>query len=242
LISLRRRPPQSWIDFWNGETAIFANGRHRRLHYEELARELAVFIPDGGRVLDYGCGETLCADDLARRCESLLLFDAAPAIREKLRERFGNNAAIRVLDDDGLAAATCASLDLVVVNSVIQYLSRAEFLSLLDFCRARLREQGRLLLSDVPLQQGSPFADAVALLQFSWRGGFFFSAITSLARLYFSDYRRLRRERGFASYAEEELDAMLRQHGFCVSPLARNIGHNQNRRSLIAHVVHRSPE
>ena len=116
---MRRNGAKSWLDFWNGDTAIYACDRHRELHYEAVARDLSAHVPTpDSLVLDYGCGEALFAARLARECGTLMLYDAAPLVREKLRARFWNEPRIEILDDGTLGAVTDASLDLVVANSL----------------------------------------------------------------------------------------------------------------------------
>ena len=199
---MRRNGAKSWLDFWNGDTAIYACDRHRELHYEGVARDLSAHVPSpDSLVLDYGCGEALFAARLARECSRLLLYDGAPLVREKLRARFGNEPRIEILEDGTLGAVTDASLDLVVANSLIQYLGPSEFSRLLDLWRAKLKTGGRLLLADIPTPRSNPLYDAAALLRFGWRGGFLGAASASLARLYVSDYRRLRKELGFFATA-----------------------------------------
>ena len=195
---MRRNGAKSWLDFWNGDTAIYACDRHRELHYEGVARDLSAHVPSpDSLVLDYGCGEALFAARLARECSRLLLYDGAPLVREKLRARFGNEPRIEILEDGTLGAVTDGSLDLVVANSLIQYLGPSEFSRLLDLWRAKLKTGGRLLLADIPTPRSNPLNDAAALLRFGWRGGFLGAASASLARLYLSDYRRLRNQLGF---------------------------------------------
>ena len=93
---MRRNGAKSWLDFWNGDTAIYACDRHRELHYEGVARDLSAHVPSpDSLVLDYGCGEALFAARLARECSRLLLYDAAPLVREKLRARFRERGAHR---------------------------------------------------------------------------------------------------------------------------------------------------
>lgn len=232
---MRRSGAKSWVDFWNGDTAIYACDRHRELHYEAVARDLAAHVPSPrARVLDYGCGEALSAARLARECGALLLYDASPYVREKLRARFGRETRVEILEDGTLGAVGDASLDLIVANSLIQYLNPNEFSALLDVWRAKLKTDGRLLLADVPTRRSGPLNDAAALLRFGWRGGFFGAASMSLARLYFSDYRRLRDELGFARHDAEELAALLARRGYGALLLPRNIGHNQGRLCFIA--------
>jgi SAM-dependent methyltransferase len=234
---MRRNGAKSWLDFWNGDTAIYACDRHRELHYEGVARDLSAHVASADAlVLDYGCGEALFAARLARECGTLLLYDAAPHVREKLRARFGNEGRIQILEEGTLGAVADASLDLVVANSLIQYLEPGQFSGLLDLWRAKLKAGGRLLLADIPTPRSNPLTDAAALLRFGWRGGFLGAASASLARLYFSDYRRLRRELGFFRYGAEELEGLLRRRGYSARRLPRNVGHNQSRLCLIARV------
>ena len=97
-----------------------------------------------------------------------------------------------------------------------------------------MKTGGRLLLADIPTPRSNPLNDAAALLRFGWRGGFFGAASASLARLYLSDYRRLRNELGFFRYGAEELEGLLLRRGYGVSRLSRNVGHNQGRLCFIA--------
>ena len=158
-----------------------------------------------------------------RRCAG----KAARALRERGAHRnFGGRDAGR--------ASTDASLDLVVANSLIQYLGPSEFSRLLDLWRAKLKTGGRLLLGDIPTPRSNPLNDAAALLRFGWRGGFLGAASASLARLYLSDYRRLRKELGFSRYRAEELEGLLLRRGYGACRLPRNVGHNQGRLCVIA--------
>ena len=145
-----------------------------------------------------------------------------------------NEARIEILEDGTLGAVTDASLDLVVANSLIQYLGPSEFSRLLDLWRAKLKTGGRLLLADIPTPRSNPLTDAAALLRFGWRGGFLGAASASLARLYLSDYRRLRKELGFRRYGADELEGLLLRRGYGARRSPRNIGHNQGRLCFVA--------
>lgn len=226
--------PETWRDFWNGETAIYAGARHLSLHYERIARELTPFLRASDHALDHGCGEALCAGAVADACERLYLFDAAPNVRQKLRARFGEDGRITIVEDEALEVIPDASLDLVIAGSLIQYLTQAEFASLLDLWRRKLNAKGRLLLVDVIPPDATLFADVRALLAFAFRGGFLFSATSALVRTFFSRYRRLRRELGFCCYSAEDLSDILQRRGFACVKLAHNLGHNQTRLSFLA--------
>jgi trans-aconitate methyltransferase len=228
----------SWREFWNSDHSIYVNQRHKALHYDRIARDLAAFIPSrDASVLDYGCGEAISAASLAEKCGTLYLFDAAPSIREKLRGRFSDHAKIMVLSPDGLDQMGEASLHLVIANSLLQYLQHREFEDLLDLWHTKLNSDGRLIIADVLPPDLDAVADVRALLEFAWRGGFLIAALGGLGKTFFSDYRRLRNEVGLTRYAPEDLFTLLAAHGFAGEQSPGNVGHNQLRMTFVARKV-----
>jgi SAM-dependent methyltransferase len=224
-----------WREFWNGEHSIYVNQRHKVLHYDRIARDLAAYIPSPSAiVLDYGCGEALSAAALAEKCGTLYLYDAAPSVQEKLRGRFASYRNIVVLSSDGLDTIGEGSLDLIIANSLLQYLQHREFEDLLDLWQKKLKPDGRLVVADVLPPDVDATADVKALLDFAWRGGFLIAALGGLGRTFFSDYRRLRNEVGLTRYAPEDLFTLLSAHGFTGEQTPSNIGHNQLRMAFIA--------
>lgn len=224
----------NWRDYWNQDTPIYTGERHKLLHYRLIANDIIGLAPSSEAVvLDYGCGEALFADAIAAKCTRLYLSDAAPLVRERLTERFKGNERITVLSTDDVANLPDASLDLIVVNSLVQYLSLDEFRALLKLAHAKLKGGGRLVLGDIVPPDISPITDARALLSFAWRGGFLRSAVTGLARTAFSEYRKIREEIGLAQYSEEEIVDLLQDAGFKAERAARNLGHNQARMTFV---------
>jgi SAM-dependent methyltransferase len=224
----------NWRDYWNQDTPIYTSERHKLLHYRLIANDIIGLIPSPEAiVLDYGCGEALFADRIAAKCSRLYLSDAAPLVRERLNERFKDNERITVLSTDDVSDIADASLDLIVVNSLVQYLSLDEFRALLKLAHDKLKSDGRLVLGDIIPPDISPVTDARALLSFAWQGGFLRSAITGLARTAFSEYRRIREEVGLAQYSEEEIDDLLKDAEFEPERAKRNLGHNQARMTFL---------
>ncbi|MEZ0169874.1 class I SAM-dependent methyltransferase [Microvirga sp. TS319] len=225
----------NWRDYWNQDTPIYSGGRHKLLHYKLVANDIIGLIPSpDASVLDYGCGEALFADQVAARCGRLFLSDAAPLVRERLQAKFGRNGRVAILAPEEIAGLADESLDLVVVNSLLQYLSLEDLRALLKLWRAKLKHGGRLVIADVIPPDVSPLTDAKALLAFAWRGGFLASALKGLARTAFSDYRRIREEIGLAQYGEDEMIDILQDAGFRAERAARNFGHNQARMTFMA--------
>lgn len=225
----------SWRDFWDADTPIYVSERHKTLHYALIARDIGAYIPSpAAAVLDHGSGEALSADRIAARCARLVLCDGAPLVRERLRARFGADPKIAVIAPDEVPDLADGSLDLVVVNSLLQYLSPEEFAECLGLWRTKLREDGRLVLADVIPHETGPLDDVTALLGFAWTGGFLTAALAGLARTALSDYRKLRAELGLTRYGETEMLELLRARGFEGRRAARNMGHNAGRMTFEA--------
>lgn len=225
----------TWLDFWNGSHSIYVNNRHKAAHSSQVLADFLRWVPGSdSTVLDFGCGEALYADELAKHCRSLYLSDGAALVRSDLQDRFADRENIRVLsveDCDGIAPE---SLDLVVVNSVLQYLSEDQLDGFLSTAHRTLKSGETLVIADVISPDVGPLTDAVELLRFGWKEGFAIAAIAGLVRTVLSDYRKLREDLGFAMYRPEEMLSILQRHGFTGEVSAPNFGHNQARNTFAA--------
>ena len=225
----------SWAQYWNQETSLYVNARHRRLHYERVTRDIVAYVPAGDvQLLDYGCGDTPAAVVLAAACGRLFLCDASPRVRERLAARYADRGNITVASPQDVEALAAHSLGMIVVNSVVQYLSRPQFEHLLRRVREKLKPGGVLLLADVVPRQVGPFRDALELLKFAAGAGFLLPALFGLARSYFSPYRKIRQSSGFLQFDEAEILQLLRQHGFTAQRQPCNVGHNAQRMTFLA--------
>jgi ubiquinone/menaquinone biosynthesis C-methylase UbiE len=232
-----------WLEFWNGAHRIYVSDRHRDVHYRRIAQDIVALVPHGRAVvLDYGPGEALHAERIAAACGTLILCEAADATRVRLRERFGNRSGILVLAPAELSDERDHGIDLIIVNSVIQYLSPTELQRLLAEMRRLLAPQGRLVVADVIPPDSGMISDATALLSFASREGFLTSAVTGLAATFVSPYRKIRNTLGLARYGEAEMLAMLERAGFVAGRHRPNLGHNQSRMAFVATVARRLSE
>jgi len=223
-----------WRDYWNSDTPIYVNDRHRTVHYDIVARDiLALVTGDTAHVLDFGCGEALSADRIATRSGHLYLCDGAPIVRNRLSARF-TRTDVTVLAPEELEAIPRSSLDLVIINSVIQYLSPEEFDEVLARLRPLIKQTGRLVVADVIPPAQSPVGDALALLALARQHGFFADAVIGLARTLFSGYLAQRAALGLTRYTEDALRQKLHDNGFSAERQRPNIGHNQRRMLFMA--------
>jgi SAM-dependent methyltransferase len=195
---------------------------------------MAEYIAATDRVLDYGCGEAAYAERLIRKAESLTLCEAAPNLRERLKARLAHERYISVLSPEEVAALPDGSFEVVIMHSVSQYLSPDELDGLLAQFHRLLQPGGKFVIGDVVQPDTPAWKDALALLQFGWREGFFLAALRGLFRTAFSDYSRLRKDAGLTRYSEHEMAAKLDRAHFQATRAARNIGHLQTRITFVA--------
>jgi SAM-dependent methyltransferase len=226
---------RSWVEFWDSEHAIYVSDRHKELHARAVGRDIIRHIPfRDALVLDHGCGEANYAAEVAQHCRGLYLCEAAEGVRAGLAYRTWRIPNIQVLDPDGVEALPDRSLDLVVANSLVQYLTRRELTDLLGLWRRKLKPTGVLVVADVIPPDMSPLRDAASLLWFSLKGGFLLAAIRGLVQTAFSDYRKVRAELGLTTYAAPDFIMMLADQGFIADRVRPNFGHNQGRMTFRA--------
>ena len=224
-----------WLNFWNKPHALYVNARHLDIHYRELALRIGPLIPSADAiVLDFGSGDALHSDMIAALTGRLMLCEAADTKRAELARRFVANPKISVFAPHEAEVLPAASVDLILLISVTQYLAEAELDRLLALFRRLLKPDGRLIIADVIPPHVSAYRDALALLRFGARHGFFGAALIGLARTALSDYSRLRAEFGLTLYRQEEMLGKLIAGGFSPRRAPENLGHNQARMTFIA--------
>jgi ubiquinone/menaquinone biosynthesis C-methylase UbiE len=225
-----------WIDYYDSTHTIYASKLHRDLHFQVIARDIIGYIssPDSV-VLDYSCGEALYAGRVAEACGKLYLAEPAPGVRGRLIARFAPNTKIRVRSLDDLRQMAEKSVDLVVMNSVAQYMTPAELDAAFAVIRRLLKPGGRLVLGDILRPEVGMPRDVLALLRFALTHGFLKDALIGLLSTALSDYRQLRSRVGLQRYSEAEMIAKLTASGFTASRAHFNIGHNPWRMTFVAH-------
>lgn len=219
-----------WIDYYDSAHTIYVNARHRDVHFRVIADDLARCVADADwHVLDYGCGEALHADLVAAKASRLTLVEPAPGVRARIAARFERVPGIDVRAPNDLGQCPDASFDLIVMHSVSQYLEPQELDSTLRLFRRLIKPDGLLVLGDVVRPDTMAATDALALLKFGGRHGFFLAAAAGLLRTLFSTYWRLRSSLGLSRYTEQAMIGILRTAGFAAHRAPHNIGHNAAR-------------
>jgi SAM-dependent methyltransferase len=227
-----------WRSFWDSEHSIYVNARHKDVHYREIADQIAAFVPTpAARVLDYGSGDAIHADCVAAVAAEVMLCDAAPSVRAAMASRFADNPRIKVIAPEDVAALPDERLDLIVTNSVAQYLTEDELTRLLAMFHRLLTPSGTLIFADVIPPDVSALSDVSALLRYAAKHGFLIAALVGLAKTTVSPYRKIRNTLGIAQYTEAQFMRKLADAGFAAERLARNMEHNPARMTFRARPV-----
>jgi SAM-dependent methyltransferase len=224
-----------WRSFWDGAHSIYVNARHKDVHYCEIADQIAAFVPgEGARVLDYGCGEAIHADRVAAVAAQVLLCDQAPSVRAAIAARFAAEPRIRALAPEEVEKLADGSLDLIVANSMTQYLTPPELDRVLGHWHRLLAPAGTLIVGDVIPPDASALTDVMALLRYAAANGFLLSALWGLVRTAVSPYSRLRSRIGVTRYPQAAFLQKLAAAGFTAERLPRNLEHNAARMTFRA--------
>jgi ubiquinone/menaquinone biosynthesis C-methylase UbiE len=224
-----------WIDYYDSTHTIYASKLHRDLHFEIIARDIIGYISSPDLVvLDYACGEALFAGQVADACAKLYLAEPAPGVRGRLIARFAPNTKIRVRSLDDVRNMAESSVDLVVMNSVAQYMTPEELDAAFAVIRRLLKPSGRLVIGDILRPEVGMFRDVVALLRFAASHGFLRDALRGLLSTLLSDYRQLRTRIGLQRYSVDEMIKKLAAAGFTATRAPANIGHNPWRMTFVA--------
>jgi SAM-dependent methyltransferase len=226
---------RTWRDFWNTEHKIYVSSRHKKVHYEAIARDVLELLPQNRPriLLDFGCGDALCAPAFVAEGLEVLLYDPIPFVQERIEKSFANKINIKVLADR-VENIQSNSVDVVLINSVLQYISKNEFESLLSLFKKIMKADGLLIIADVVPDDMSVLQDVISLMRSAWRHHFIFSAVRGLIATFFSDYHSICRNQGFATYAEKEMLEILSRHNFAAERKQNNVGLTSHRMTFCA--------
>ncbi|MGB8399855.1 class I SAM-dependent methyltransferase [Bradyrhizobium sp.] len=224
-----------WIDYYDSTHTIYASKLHRDLHFQVVASDIIGYITaPNAVVLDYACGEALSAAKVADACGRLYLAEPAPGVRGRLIARFARHTRIRVRSLDDLRTMEEKSIDLVVMNSVAQYMTPKELDTAFAVIRRLLKPSGRLVIGDILRPEVGMIRDIIALLRFAATHGFLRDALIGLISTALSDYRQLRKRIGLKRYGKSEMVAKLAAAGFTAARAPVNIGYNPWRMTFVA--------
>jgi SAM-dependent methyltransferase len=223
------RPDTGWRAYWDRleERAVFPVEAA-----DYVARVAAtVGVPAFARVLDFGCGFGHVAALLAPGVREVAVWDASKPMRRAARRRLARFSNVRVLAGPA-PDRRAARFDLVLVNSVVQYMTPDEFNAWLDVAPGWLARDGRIVLSDLLTGEVNPLRELAELLWLCARGGVLLRILRE-GLLELRHYARVRRARPLSRVDLDELSRRAARLGLSVDVLARNLAYRSARTSVV---------
>jgi protein-L-isoaspartate O-methyltransferase len=222
---------EHWPAFWDRleEHVLF------RVEAEDyVARLTAALGRDfGRRVLDFGCGFGFVAALLAPRVPELFVFDASEGMRRRAQRRLASYRSVRVLGAPAVAAWPAGlRFDLILVNSVVQYMPPPQFQQWLGRWARMLAPSGRLVLSDLVTVEPRPLRELVELFRLSARGGCLLATVRKgLGEV--RQYSRARHVQPLARVALDDLRRRAGELGLSLEVLPSNLTYRRGRASVL---------
>lgn len=225
--------PSSWSEYWESmedRQAVF------RIEARDYARRVRALLQPQVtmRVLDFGCGFGHTARELAPFLGSVAVWDGSSRVRQQAAQRLRDIPNIEFVDlSEPDTSIPTASYDLILVHSVVQYMSEAEFRQWLARWERMLKPGGRLVLSDLidPAASGLK-AEVATYLSFAARNGFFWNALLAGIREVGS-YSKARESRPLLTFTREKMVAIASESKWSVEWLPENLSYRDSRRTAV---------
>jgi cyclopropane fatty-acyl-phospholipid synthase-like methyltransferase len=226
------RPAHGWAAYWEGLGGTESFFREQAKEYV-VNLECAVTLNRNAHVLDFGCGFGFVAETLAPKVGKVFLWDASANMRRRSRRNLADHQNIFYLDlSDPQATAGELKFDLIVVNSVVQYMSLEQFAVCLVMWRTMLAPGGGIVVSDLIAPEYNSFSDFVDLLKFSIQRNVLGSALLQAMRD-LGRYWMMRRSCPLARISVAELSEIGEAAHLSVNCLPRNLTHFRRRLTAV---------
>lgn len=212
-------------------------GEQSPLHREQAALYVVALRDQVGlrreqRVLDFGCGFGFVAALLAPLVAEVWVWDPAPNMRAVTAHRTAELANVRLCDLSAEpapeVAVEAAPFDLILVNSVAQYMAPEDLSAWLPRWRAMLARGGAVVLSDLIPPRHSGLSDVSDLLRLGARHGSPLrgarAAVGGIRR-----YWRTSRAAPLVRVGHDDLDRRAAEADLEVTALPRNLTHFRRR-------------
>jgi predicted TPR repeat methyltransferase len=184
------------------------------------------------RVLDFGCGLGMTAARIAERVRTIAIWDESASMRRRAFDRISRVGRADLLDLSAGAPTGVQPFDLILVHSVVQYVTERELEQLMALWAAVLETSGVVILSDVVPERSNIVHDIVHTVAFSIRRGVRFAAGAAMLRE-FARYAAARKRAPLLRLSVARVAAMAAAAGLECRALDANLGFRRNRLSFV---------
>lgn len=180
-------------------------------------------------VLDFGCGYGYVADGIAPHASEVYIWDRVEPVLETALERTASTNILRAtIDRDDLRGR----FDLIVVNSVVQYMDRSSLRRWLEEWATLTTPDGVILLSDVPTTKPSLMTETVHWMLLALRHRVLVDAIR-FARENAARYRATKANSPLTIHTQEDLEILGRSSGLELAKEPHNLAFQPGRESFV---------
>jgi SAM-dependent methyltransferase len=226
--------------------AYFDRLKESPLHRAQSALYVRSLIAEVGvnrnhRVLDFGCGFGSVVALLAPLVAEVWWWDPSPNMRSATSLATSDIQNVRFCDLSATPAEgprqthrTGGAFDLILVNSVAQYMAPAELWRWIGGWRDLLAPDGQIVLSDLIPPEHGTLSDIVDLIRFgAHHGSPFRAARQALGDV--GEYRRTSRAVPLVRVGAQDLIRHASHAGLETTVLPRNLTHFTKRWTAVLH-------
>ena len=217
-----------WHRFWSESR----NSKHLAVEAKHFVINMvaALSVDGNEHVLDFGSGFGYVAEALAEHVGEVRMWDSAPAVLEAASSRVSADNVTTIDLSDPYSVDL--RFDLVVANSVIQYMVTDELLRWLQIWRRLLKPDGTVVISDVPSVDSSLSRETLAWLVFSARNRVLFPSFRfALANWW--RYRAAHSASPLLSVDDARMKQLASEAGLRARRLPVNLAYQTSRSSFL---------
>lgn len=221
----------SWTQFYDSLNPAMKLWEHEAAEYTRNLDTMQLDLKKM-KILDFGCGCGLIAESMAVRARCVDYWDLSKTMLEAAQKRLRKHGNTRFID---LSKRDLESFskeyDLILVNSVIQYMSFEEFEQWLLNWSRMLAMNGMLVISDIMTPETPQWTEKLDILKFWLRSGcmkYSYQMIPFMMRYY-----RTIRDGQYLRLTKNQIARSAEKARYSVRYAQKNMTHFQNRLTAI---------
>jgi len=135
------------------QTLVFTDDSAR---LEEEAILPFINITDESKVLDLGCGNGRWGKIFINKCKKYVGVDISKKFINEMSQKYKDNQKVKLFHMPAQEYISEEKYDLILIIGLITYMNDNEIMRLSRNCRRMLNKNGRVILRNVTLGEGSP--------------------------------------------------------------------------------------